>query len=188
MAVDEEKIAKAVRMIIEAVGEDPDRDGLKDTPERFARMYGELTSGYADNAEEHLNKTFAVETGDLVIERDISFSSTCEHHLMPFFGKAHIAYIPDGKVVGLSKLARVVDAYARRFQLQERMNSEIADAIYNVLCPKGAVVVIEAEHSCMTSRGVKKIGSKTLSYAVRGDIDGETLNRVFFAIGKRDHD
>lgn len=159
---DKLKIQNAVRDILQAIGENPERDGLKETPDRVARMLEELTSGYHDDAKAHLSKTFVESGSDVVIEKDIHFSSTCEHHLMPFFGKVHIAYIPDGKVVGLSKLARVVEVYARRLQLQERMNAEIADAIFDVLSPKGVFVVVEGEHTCMTARGVKNSARKRL--------------------------
>lgn len=183
--VDKTKIENAVRDIILALGEDASREGLKDTPERVARMFEELTAGYNDSAEVHLGKTFAEGGSGLVVERDISFSSTCEHHLMPFFGRVHIAYVPDGKVAGLSKLARVVEVYARRLQLQERMNAQIADAIYDCLSPKGVAVVVEAEHTCMTARGVKKIGSSTVSYAVRGDMDASVVNMLLTLSGER---
>ena len=176
--VDKNKIEQAVQMILEAIGEDPNREGLKDTPDRVARMYDELTAGYADDAKLHLSRTFSETRGELVLEKDIAFSSTCEHHLMPFFGKVHIAYVPNGKVVGLSKLARVVEVYARRLQLQERMNAEIADAIWQELAPKGVFVVVEAEHTCMTSRGIKKVGSKTVTMAVRGEFSEELKNQV----------
>ncbi|MEG2541511.1 MAG: GTP cyclohydrolase I FolE, partial [Clostridia bacterium] len=169
--VDKEKLERAVKLLLEAIGENPEREGLKETPSRVARMYEELTSGYEADADEMLAKCFQVDGTNLVVERDINFSSMCEHHLMPFFGKVHIAYIPNGKVVGLSKLARVVDVYARRLQLQERFTSQIADEIMLALQPVGVFVAVQGEHTCMTARGVKKIGSKTLSTAVRGDID-----------------
>ena len=169
--VDKQKIQSAVRDILVAIGENPDREGLKDTPDRVARMFEEITSGYDESVTGHLSKTFEEGGSAIVVERDIDFSSTCEHHLMPFFGKVHIAYVPSDKVVGLSKLARVVDVFAKRLQLQERLNAQIADAIYQELAPKGVIVVIEAQHTCMTARGVKKVGSNTLTYAVRGEID-----------------
>lgn len=171
-------IEKAVKDLLTALGEDTCREGLVDTPSRVARMYEEILAGYSDSAETHLDRTFFEEGSDVVIEKDIDFSSTCEHHLMPFFGKVHIAYIPDGKVVGLSKLARVVDVYAKRLQLQERMNNQIADAIMTHLAPKGVAVVVEGEHTCMTSRGVKKVGSKTVTYAVRGDVPQFILEKL----------
>ena len=169
--VDKQKIQSAVRDILVAIGENPDREGLKDTPDRVARMFEEITSGYDESVTGHLSKTFEEGGSAIVVERDIDFSSTCEHHLMPFFGKVHIAYVPSDKVVGLSKLARVVDVFAKRLQLQERLNAQIADAIYQELAPKGVIVVIEAQHTCMTARGVNKVGSNTLTYAVRGEID-----------------
>ena len=174
---DKLKIENAVRDILQAIGENPERDGLKETPDRVARMLEELTSGYHDDAKAHLSKTFVESGSDVVIEKDIHFSSTCEHHLMPFFGKVHIAYIPDGKVVGLSKLARVVDVYAKRLQLQERLNAQIADAIFDELNPKGVIVAIEAQHTCMSARGVKKIGAKTITFAKRGEVD-ESIERL----------
>ncbi|MBR4800899.1 MAG: GTP cyclohydrolase I FolE [Clostridia bacterium] len=176
--VDKKRIEAAVKQILIAIGEDENREGLKDTPERVARMYDELTAGYDDDASVHLSRTFAETRGELVLEKDIAFSSMCEHHLMPFFGKVHIAYIPNGKVVGLSKLARVVEVYCRRLQLQERMNAEIADAIWQELSPKGVFVVVEAEHTCMTARGIKKVGSKTVTMAVRGEFSEELKNQV----------
>ena len=169
--VDKQKIQSAVRDILVAIGENPDREGLKDTPDRVARMFEEITSGYEESVTGHLSKTFEEGGSAIVVERDIDFSSTCEHHLMPFFGKVHVAYVPSDKVVGLSKLARVVEVFAKRLQLQERLNAQIADAIYQELAPKGVIVVIEAQHTCMTARGVKKVGSNTLTYAVRGEID-----------------
>ena len=176
-AIDHEEIKKAVNDILVAIGENPEREGLLQTPDRVARMLEELTAGYCDDAKTHLCKTFAESGSEAVIERDIDFSSTCEHHLMPFFGKVHIAYVPDGKVVGLSKLARVVEVYAKRLQLQERLNSQIADAIFDVLQPKGVLVVVEAHHTCMSARGVKKISAKTVTFAKRGEID-DTVERM----------
>lgn len=167
--VDEEKIQKAVTMILEAIGENPEREGLRETPQRVARMYAELTSGYNDSAKTHLSKVFTAENAEVVLEKDITFHSLCEHHMLPFFGKVHIAYIPNGKVVGLSKLARVVETFARRLQIQEQMTNQIADAINYELSPKGVFVIIEAEHTCMTMRGIKKIGSKTVTVATRGE-------------------
>lgn len=175
--IDKEAIKKAVKDILVAIGEDPERDGLLQTPDRVARMLEELTQGYSDDAKTHLSKVFDESGSEVVIERDIDFSSTCEHHLMPFFGKVHIAYIPDGKVVGLSKLARVVDVYAKRLQLQERLNAQIADAIFDKLNPKGVIVAIEAQHTCMSARGVKKIGAKTITFAKRGEVD-ESIERL----------
>lgn len=183
--VDRKRAENAVRELLAAIGEDSSREGLRETPERVARMLEELTAGYADSAEEHLGKTFAESGSALVIERDIAFSSTCEHHLMPFFGRVHIAYVPDGKVAGLSKLARTVEVYARRLQLQERMNAQIADAIYRHLAPKGVAVVVEAEHTCMTARGVKKTGSSTVTYAVRGEISDGVVAQLLSYTGER---
>ena len=170
--VDQEKIQKAVTMILEAIGENPEREGLVETPQRVARMYAELTAGYSDSAKTHLAKVFTAENAEIVLEKDISFHSLCEHHMLPFFGKVHIAYIPDNKVVGLSKLARVVEVFARRLQTQEQMTNQIADAINYELAPKGVLVIVEAEHTCMTMRGIKKIGSKTVSVSSRGEFSG----------------
>ncbi|MCD8373189.1 MAG: GTP cyclohydrolase I FolE [Clostridia bacterium] len=180
--MDRQKAIKAVEDFLAAVGEDVTREGLKDTPARVADMYAELLSGEGKTAEEHLSKTFEVQSGDIVIEKDIAFSSMCEHHLMPFFGKIAIAYIPSGRVAGLSKLARTVEVYARRLQLQEQLTSQIAEAVYNCLSPVGVMVVCEAEHTCMTCRGVKKIGSKTVTYAVKGDFPRERVQEVLTLI------
>ncbi len=166
--VDQNKIQKAITMLLEAIGEDINREGLVETPERVARMYAELTAGYDDSAKTHLSKFFTATNAEVVIEKDISFHSLCEHHMLPFFGKVHIAYIPDGKVVGISKLARVTEVFARRLQIQEQLTNQIADAIDDELSPKGVMVIIEAEHTCMTMRGIKKIGSKTLTLSARG--------------------
>jgi len=166
--IDKAKIEQAVRMILEAVNEDPDREGLLETPSRVARMYEEVLSGMNEDASIHLGKQFSVEDNNLVLEKDISFYSMCEHHMLPFFGKVHIAYIPDGRVVGLSKLARTVEVFAKRLQIQEKMTVQIADALVESLSPLGAMVVIEAEHTCMTMRGVKKPGSKTVTVVTRG--------------------
>lgn len=181
--VDKQRIEEAVRQILIAIGENPDREGLVETPARVARMYEEITAGYGESAKEPLSRVFDEAGGALVVERDISFSSTCEHHLMPFFGKVHIAYIADGKVVGLSKLARVVDIFAKRLQLQERMCAQIADSVYQELNAKGVIVIVEAEHTCMTARGVKKVGSKTVTTAVRGDMPSEIQLQVINACG-----
>lgn len=166
--VDKKLVEEAVKMLLKGIGEDTERQGLVGTPDRVARMYEELLAGYDDDAAKHLSKTFSVSDGEIVVEKDIYFYSLCEHHLMPFYGKAHIAYIPDDKVVGLSKLARTVEVYARRLQIQERMTSQIADAIQDNLTTKGVMVAVEAEHMCMTMRGVKKPGSRTMTYACRG--------------------
>ena len=168
--MDLDRIAKAVREILEAIGEDPDRDGLRDTPERVARMYAEICSGLHESADAHLKVTFEAGHDEMVMVRDIPVYSLCEHHLIPFIGKAHVAYIPgdDGRITGLSKLARLVDAYARRPQVQEKLTVQVADEIVDTLQPKGVMVVIEAEHLCMTMRGVRKPGSTTVTSAVRG--------------------
>jgi len=166
--IDNEKILAAARLFIEAIGEDPDREGLQETPERIARMCNELYGGLDEDPGEHLSKQFPAPDSELVIEKDIVFYSTCEHHLMPFFGKVHIAYIPDGRVTGLSKLPRAVEVIARRPQLQEYMTDRIADAIETHLSAKGVMVVVEAEHTCMTMRGVKKPGTMTITVATRG--------------------
>jgi GTP cyclohydrolase I len=166
--VDQDKVQKAITMLLEAIGEDVNREGLVETPQRVARMYAELTSGYDDNAKTHLSKVFTATNSDIVLEKDISFHSLCEHHMLPFFGKAHIAYIPNGKVVGISKLARVVEVFARRLQIQEQLTNQIADALNDELLPKGVLVIIEAEHTCMTMRGIKKVGSKTVTLSARG--------------------
>lgn len=181
--VDKEKIEKAVRLLLEGIGEDVDREGLKDTPNRVARMYEEIFGGMDEEPKEHLSKTFTADNSGMVLERDITFYSICEHHLMPFYGKAHIAYIPDGKVVGLSKLARTVEVYARRPQIQEQMTEQIADAVMKYLKPKGVMVVLSAEHMCMTMRGVKKPGSSTVTTAMRGIFQTEErLQNQFFAL------
>jgi GTP cyclohydrolase IA len=168
--MDLERIAKAVREILEAIGEDPDRDGLRDTPDRVARMYAEVCSGLHEQADTHLMVTFEAGHDEMVMVRDIPVTSLCEHHMVPFVGKAHVAYIPgdDGRITGLSKLARLVDAYAKRLQVQEKLTVQIADEIANTLQPKGVMVVIEAEHLCMTMRGVRKPGATTVTSAVRG--------------------
>lgn len=166
--MDKDKIKQGVKLILEGVGEDVSREGLLETPDRIARMYEEIFAGLTADAGEHLAKRFHVDNNEMVIEKDITFYSMCEHHLLPFYGKAHVAYVPDGKVVGISKLARTVEVFARRPQIQERMTGQIADALMQCLNPKGAIVLIEAEHMCMTMRGIKKPGSKTVTYAARG--------------------
>lgn len=176
--MDREKAIKAVADFLTAVGEDVTREGLKDTPARVADMYAELLAGNGDDAAKHLSKTFAVQSGNIVIEKDITFSSMCEHHLMPFFGKMAIAYIPQGKVAGLSKLARTVEVYARRLQLQEQLTSQVAQAVYKNLSARGVLVICEAEHTCMTCRGVKKFGSKTVTYSIAGDFPSEKIAEV----------
>ncbi len=171
--VNKDKIKEAVTLFLEGIGEDINREGLRDTPERITRMCEEIFGGMDEDAKVHLTRTFAAENNEMVIEKDIVFYSTCEHHLMPFYGKAHIAYIPDGKVVGLSKLARTVEVYARRPQIQEQMTAQIADAIMEYLNPKGVMVVLSAEHMCMTMRGVKKPGSQTVTMVSRGVFEQE---------------
>ena len=166
--MDQEKIKEGVKLILEGVGEDVTREGLLETPDRIARMYEELFAGLTADASEHLAKTFQVDNNEMVIEKDITFYSMCEHHLMPFYGKAHIAYIPQGKVVGLSKLARTVEVFARRAQIQEKLTAQIADALEEHLNPAGVMIMLEAEHMCMTMRGVKKPGSKTVTLVTRG--------------------
>lgn len=168
--VDHAKIEAAVRDILEAIGEDPSRDGLLDTPARVARMYAEITSGLHENPEEHLYKVFDVDHDEMVMVRDIPIYSMCEHHLLPFFGIAHVAYIPKpgGRITGLSKIARLVDGFARRPQVQERLTRQVADAVRDALDPGGVLVVIEAEHMCMSMRGVRKPGSSTVTSAVHG--------------------
>ena len=181
--VDENKITEAVRLLLEGIGEDPEREGLRETPERIARMYGEIFSGMYADAGEPLSKVFSVENDEMVLEKDITFYSMCEHHMLPFFGKVHVAYIPDGRVTGLSKLARTVEIYAGRLQLQERMTGQIADAIMKFLAPQGVMVLVEAEHLCMTMRGVRKPGSKTVTIAARGVFEeNAVLQERFFNI------
>ena len=184
------RIEKAVREILEAIGEDPDRDGLRYTPTRVARMYAEICSGLHEEADTHLATTFEAEHDEMVMVRDIPMQSICEHHLLPFIGKAHVAYIPgdDGRITGLSKLARLVDAYARRPQLQERLTVQIADEIDRTLQPKGVMVVVDAEHLCMTMGGVRKPGSTTVTSAVHGLFRTSVATReeaMRFIVGQR---
>lgn len=184
--VDQKKIEEAVRLLLEGIGEDVTREGLIDTPNRIARMYEEIYRGMEEDAAMHLSKTFAVDSNEIVVEKDITFYSTCEHHLLPFFGKAHIAYLPNGSVVGLSKLARTVEVYARRLQIQEQMTIQIAEAIMEHLKPQGVMVMVEAEHMCMTMRGVKKPGSQTMTMAARGCFeDNPQLQQYFFEMIRR---
>ena len=180
MAVDVKRVEAAVTEMLIAIGEDVHRDGLLNTPRRVASMYEELFSGLHDDPARHLEVTFAAEHDEMVMVRDIPFASLCEHHLVPFLGKAHVAYIPaeDGRITGLSKLARLVDGYARRLQVQERMTTEIADAIDKVLAPRGVLVVIEAEHLCMSMRGVKKPGTVTVTSSVRGLFRSDVATRA----------
>lgn len=166
--VDIEKAELAVKMLLEAIGENPEREGLLETPKRVAKMYTEICGGYEDDETVHLSKTFKCEDSELVIEKDIVFHSTCEHHMLPFYGHVHIAYIPNDKVVGLSKLCRVVEVFARRLQIQEQLCKQIANSIYETLDAKGVMVIIEAEHTCMSMRGVKKPGTKTITVSTCG--------------------
>ncbi len=184
------RIERAVREILLAVGEDPDREGLLDTPARVARSYAEQFAGLRQQPEDVLTTIFDVGHDEMVLVRDIEMYSTCEHHLTPFFGLAHVSYIPNekGQITGLSKLARLVDVYARRPQVQERMTSQIADALMNVLEPRGVMVVIEAEHLCMSMRGVRKPGAKTVTSAVRGiflDSDRTRAEAMSLVLGHR---
>ena len=179
--INQEKVRQAVRLLLEGIGEDINREGLVETPDRIARMYEEIYGGYEEYAETHLAKTFHVKNNEMVVEKDITFYSTCEHHLLPFYGKAHIAYIPDGKVAGLSKLARTVEVFAKRLQLQEQLTGQIADALMEYLQPKGVMVMIEAEHMCMTMRGIKKPGSQTVTIVKRGEfLENPILEDTFF--------
>lgn len=179
--VDQNKIKEAVKLFLEGIGEDPAREGLVESPDRIARMCTEIFAGMGEDASEHLSKTFVIENNEMVVEKDIVFHSVCEHHLLPFYGKAHIAYIPNGKVVGLSKLARTVETYARRPQIQEQMTGQIAEAVMTYLKPQGVMVMVEAEHMCMTMRGVKKPGSKTVTISRRGCFEEDArLQETFF--------
>lgn len=166
--MDLDRIEKAVREILQAIGDDPDREGLRETPARVARMYAELFSGLQDDPQKHLKTVFTEPYDEIVLVRDIPFHSLCEHHLLPFFGRAHVAYLPNGRVLGLSKLARVVDVFAHKPQIQERMTSQIADFLEQEVQARGTAVVIEATHTCMTIRGVKKPGSNVITSAMRG--------------------
>ncbi len=178
--MDQNKIREAVKLFLEGIGEDPQREGLIDTPDRVARMCEEIYGGIGKNAQEHLSKQFTANGSEMVLEKDITFYSTCEHHLLPFYGKVHIAYIPNGKVVGLSKLARTVEVYARRPQIQEQLTAQIADALWEYIKPQGVMVMIEAEHMCMTMRGIKKPGSKTVTYAVKGSFENDREKEKMF--------
>ncbi|RDW17591.1 GTP cyclohydrolase I FolE [Oceanobacillus arenosus] len=176
--MDKQKIEEAVRMILEAIGEDPDRQGLLDTPKRVAKMYEEVFSGLKKDPAEHCKTVFEEEHDEVVLVKDIQFSSMCEHHLVPFFGVAHIAYIPKhGRVIGLSKLARIIDDFSKRPQLQERITTSVAELLMEELDPIGVMVVLEAEHMCMTIRGVKKQGAKTVTSAVRGEFRTNSKSR-----------
>ena len=177
--MDAKKIEEGVRLILEGVGEDPQREGLLDTPARVARMYEEIFAGLTEDPARHFEVTFDEHHEEMVLVRDIPFYSMCEHHLVPFFGVAHVAYIPasDGRICGLSKLARLVEAYAKRPQVQERLTSQVADTLIEQLNPQGVIVVLEAEHMCMSMRGVKKPGSKTITSAVRGIFERSQATR-----------
>jgi len=189
MTVDKDKIAAGVRLILEGVGEDPEREGLQKTPARVADLYEEVCVGLGQTPAEPLSVTFDEGHQEMVLVRDIPLYSLCEHHMTPFFGVAHVAYIPgpDGRVCGLSKIARVVDVFARRLQVQERLTSQVADSMVQYLAPAGVLVVIEAEHLCMSMRGVKKSGSKTVTSAVRGifQTDARTRAEAMALIGPR---
>lgn len=179
--MDKKKIEEGVRLILEGIGEDINREGLLETPDRIARMYEELAAGYTDNASEHLKKRFHVDNNDMVMEKDIPFYSFCEHHMLPFYGKVAVAYIPNGEVVGLSKIARTLEVFAKRFQLQERLTAQIADVFMEELKPYGVMVLIEAEHMCMTMRGIKKPGAKTVTVVTRGVFnEDEKLQNQFY--------
>lgn len=180
---DQAAVVASVRSLLEAVGEDVERDGLRGTPERMGRAWKELLSGMEQDPRDHLRTVFDAGTDELVLVRDIDFHSVCEHHLLPFYGRAHVGYIPrGGRVTGLSKLARVVDGYARRPQVQERLTAQIADAIDEVLSPQGVIVVIEAEHMCMSMRGIRKPGSSTVTSALRGIMQDGTTRAEMMAL------
>jgi GTP cyclohydrolase I len=188
--IDMPRVERAVRELLVAIGEDPDRDGLRDTPARVARSYREQFAGIWQEPEDVLTTVFDADHDEMVLVRDIEVYSTCEHHLVPFFGFAHIGYIPNekGQITGLSKLARLIDIYARRPQVQERMTSQVADALMGTLQPRGVIVVVEAEHLCMTMRGVRKPGAKTLTSAVRGifrDSDRTRAEAMSLLFGRR---
>ena len=180
MSVDSQRVERAVKELLFAIGEDPTREGLEATPRRVASMYEELFAGLDEDPSKHLTLTFAADHDEMVMVRDIPFASLCEHHLVPFMGKAHVAYIPgdDGRITGLSKLARLVDAYAKRLQVQERMTSQIADTLMETLAPRGALVVVEAEHLCMSMRGVRKPGTLTVTSALRGIFKDDPRTRA----------
>ena len=182
--MDKEKIEQAVRLFLEGIGEDPNREGLLGTPDRVARMCSEIYGGLGQDAGQYLHTTFEAKNNELILEKDIDLYSVCEHHLLPFYGKAHIAYIPDGRVAGLSKLARTIEVFAKRPQIQEQLTALTADALMEHLKPKGVMVVIEAEHMCMTMRGVRKPGTKTLTYVCRGVFENndELINRVLMMV------
>lgn len=172
---------EGVKLILDGIGEDVNRQGLVETPLRVARMYEELAGGYKDDAKIHLEKRFKADSNDIVVEKDIQFYSMCEHHMLPFYGTATIAYVPDGEVVGLSKIARTLEVYAKRLQLQERLTAQVADVFMEEIHPKGVMVLLEAEHMCMTMRGIKKPGTKTVTTVARGIFaEDETLRNEFY--------
>ncbi len=176
--MDKRKIQKAVKMILEAVGEDPKRDGLRDTPKRVADFYQEIFAGLSENPETQVKLYSAPDQDEMIIAKNIFFHSLCEHHLLPFFGKVHIAYLPtDNKITGFSRLVRVIEVLARRPQLQERLTAEIADVLMKILKPQGVLVIIEAEHMCLSMRGLKKPGSVTVTTAVRGELKKASLRK-----------
>jgi len=176
--IDIERIEKAVKEILEAIGEDTSREGIKGTPARVAQMYGELTAGMEQDPKEYIRSVFTEDYNEIVLLRDVPFYSICEHHMMPFMGSAHVAYLPDGKVLGVSKLARIVDCFARRLQVQERLTDQIAGFIMDSLKPKGVAIVLEATHSCMTIRGIKKPGSVMVTSALRGIFIRDSRSRA----------
>ena len=182
--IDKAKVEAAIRLLLEGIGEDVNREGLIGTPDRIARMCEEIYGGTDEEVAVHLSKTFPAVGNEIVLEKDIALYSMCEHHLLPFYGKAHVAYVPDGRVVGLSKLARTVEAFARRPQIQEQLTAQVADALMTYLKPKGSMVVIEAEHMCMTMRGIKKPGARTMTYVCRGVFEDNPAlcDRVFAMI------
>ncbi|MCF0134064.1 MAG: GTP cyclohydrolase I FolE [Blautia sp.] len=181
-----DKIKEGVRLILEGIGEDITREGLLETPDRIARMYEEIAGGMYEVAGKHLRKCFHVDNNGMILEKDIPFYSMCEHHMLPFYGNVHVAYIPTNRVVGLSKIARTVEVFARRLQLQEQLTGQIADAFMEYLNPQGVMIMIEAEHMCMTMRGVQKPGSKTVTIAVRGvfEQDRNLQDRFFRMMGR----
>ncbi|MFC4389161.1 GTP cyclohydrolase I FolE [Gracilibacillus marinus] len=174
------KVMRALRELIELCGDDPDREGLQETPERVVKAFLEYTEGYREDPKEHLMKQFDVKHRELVLVKDIEFYSTCEHHFAPFFGVAHVGYIPDKKITGLSKIARLVEGYAKRFQVQENLTSQIADAMEEILEPQGTMVVIEAKHMCMCGRGIQKKDAVTTTKAVRGIFTEQADARMEF--------
>ena len=185
-ARDKDKIREGVKLILEGIGEDINREGLIETPNRIAAMYEELAAGYNEDASNHLQTKFHVDDNDMVMEKDIHFYSFCEHHMLPFYGTAAVAYIPDGEIVGLSKIARTIEVFAKRFQLQERLTAQVADAFMEELAPQGVMVLVEAEHMCMTMRGIKKPGTKTVTVVTRGVFDdNEKLQNRFYRMLER---